>query len=221
MPRKTGRTFAVIGLGNFGSTVATELARFGNYVIGIDRDEAAASRLADKIGQAVIVDGKDEVALRDVGLAECDAALVAMGEGLESSVLTVMNLRLIGVGQIWAKAVSRTHHRILSKLGVDRVVHPEEEIGRHMAQVLNNPMVRDYVSLGNGFHIVNLRVPQGLAGRTLADLDLGRKFDLRAIGLMRGSDWLGGPETGSELATDDKLLLLGNRSNLRAFADSI
>ncbi|ATI42174.1 potassium transporter KtrA [Pacificitalea manganoxidans] len=215
------RTFAVIGLGNFGGTVAKELVRFGNYVIGIDRDERIVSDFAEVLSHAVIVDSRDDAALREAGVGDCDVGLIAMGEDLESSVLSAMNLKLIGVGQVWAKAVSRTHHRILSRLGVDRVIHPEEDMGRHIAQMLHTPFVRDYVSLGNSFHVVNFALPERLEGTTLADLKLARR-DLRCVGVMRGTEWLGdGLSCAQQLKPDDRILLLGRRADLRDFTSAI
>lgn len=221
MARFGPRTIGVIGLGNFGSTVATELQRFGNHVIGLDLDAKRVSALAETLSQAMIVDSRDEVALREAGFAECDIGVVAMASDLEASILTAMNLKLLGVSQIWAKATTKTHHRILSKLGVDRVIHPEIEVGQHIAQVLHNPLVRDYVSLGNGYHVVNFRIPKSLEGKTLDELPHTEKFNLRCIGVMRGTDFVGQDGTACTLERDDLLLLLGQRKDLRSFAASL
>ncbi|WP_089270422.1 potassium channel family protein [Puniceibacterium sediminis] len=215
------RAFGVIGLGTFGSTVAKELTRFGNHVIGIDIDEARVSAHADVLAQAMIVDARDDAALKETGLSECDAALVAMGSDLEASILSAMNLKLLGVETIWAKARTKTHHRILSRLGVDRIIHPEVEVGQHIAQVLHNPLVRDYVSLGNGYHVVNFRIPESLEGKTLDDLPHSDKFNLRCIGVMRGTQFIGQDGSACALNRDDLLLLLGQRADLRKFAASL
>lgn len=215
------KSFAVIGLGTFGSTVATELVRFGNHVTGLDMDEKRVSRMADTLSEAMIVDGRDELALREAGIGHYDVVLIAMGEDLEASILCTMNARLLGAKTIWVKASSRTHHRILSKLGADRIVHPEEEMGQHIAQVLHNPLVRDYVSSGNGFHVVNMIVPERLDGKTVESLQLEEKFELRCLGVMRGSEFLACANTHAALHPEDKLLLLGRRASLRKFSDSI
>ena len=215
------RTIGVIGLGNFGSTVATELTRFGNYVIGVDLNEQRVSNHVERLSQAVIADARDDIALREAGLADCDMALVAMGSDLESSILSAINLKLLGVETIWAKAKTKTHHRILAKLGVDRVIHPEVEVGQHIAQVINNPLVRDYVSLGNGYHVVNFRIPESLEGKSLDMLYHAKKFDLRCIGVMRGTEFIGQDGNPCSLQRDDLLILLGQRSDLRNFAASL
>lgn len=215
------RAFAVIGLGAFGSTVASELARFENYVTGIDADERRVAASGAGLSQALILDATDEQALREAGVDQHDVAVVAIGRNIEASILTVMNLRMLGLRTIWAKAASRTHHRILSKLDVDRVILPEQEMGQHAAQVLHNPAVRDYVSLGNGFHVVTIDVPERLEGRTAPDLKLAEKYDLRGLGVMRGGKFHDCAEEGFALAKEDRLLVLGRRPDLRRFGDAI
>ncbi|EKE44904.1 K+ uptake system component [Oceaniovalibus guishaninsula JLT2003] len=210
----------MIGLGNFGSTVATELVRFGNYVIGIDLDEALVSAHAETLNQALILDARDDEALRHAGIDACGAGVIGMGSSLEASVLATMNLRLLGIERIWAKATSRTHHRILSKLGADRVIHPEVDVGRQIAQVLHNPLVRDYVALGNGFHVVNLRIPATLDGKPLNGLPL-RKFNLRCLGVMRGTEFIASDGPNAVLHGDDRLLLLGRRADLRSYTATL
>jgi trk system potassium uptake protein TrkA len=214
-------TFAVIGLGTFGSTVATELANFGNRVIGIDIDEAPVSRLADTVTQALIADARDEDALREAGVGHCEVALIAIGEDLEANVLCTMNVKMLGVPCIWVKAVTKTHHRILSKIGADRVIEPEQEVGRHVAQKLHNPLIRDYLSLGNGFYIVDIRVPESLDGGKLGPLLANAYGKGRCIGAMRGTVFMPCQVEDVELQTDDKLLLLGERQELRNFSESL
>jgi|TARA_R100000935_G_scaffold3786_1_gene9439 trk system potassium uptake protein TrkA len=221
MAENKKRSFAVIGLGTFGSTVASELARFGNHVMGIDIVERNVARLADNLAEAIIADGRDEQALREAGVGNYDVAVVAIGEELEANILCTMNVKLIGVETVWVKAISRTHHRILTKIGADRIVQPEQQIGRHIAQMLHNPLVRDYVSLGNGFHVVDFRVPKILNGKSIGAVGLVDKFELRALGIMRGSEFVSCEDGAADLQTDDKLLLLGRRENLRQFGDDL
>lgn len=221
MAHMKNRNVVVIGLGTFGSTVATELARFGNHVLGIDTDERRVSALAETIAEAVIADGRDEEALREAGVGSYDVALVAIGEDLEANILCTMNVKLLGVPCIWVKALNRIHHRILAKLGADRVILPEQEIGQHIAQMLHNPTVRDYLSLGNGFYIVHFTVPERNEGRRLAELELAQQFSLHCLGLMRGAEFIACEPSTVELKSKDTLLLLGRREDLRAFGDTI
>ncbi|MFV0302889.1 MAG: potassium channel family protein [Paracoccus sp. (in: a-proteobacteria)] len=216
---RENRNFVVVGLGSFGSVVAAELARFGNRVLGVDIDERRVSTLAETLSSVVILDATDEGALREAGANQYDMALVSIGNDLEASILAAMNLRLIGVETIWAKAQNRTQHRILSKIGVDRVILPEHEMGRHTAQMLNNPAVQDYVALGNGFNVVNLLIPKRLGGRTIREIQIGE--GVRILGVMRGTEYVCGDDPDYLLKESDRLLLLGRRPELTAFGDRL
>lgn len=217
-PRKVN-TFAILGLGIFGSTVAKELMRFGNHVIGVDQDEGRVMAHADVLTQAMLVDVRDDAALREAGIGECDSALVAVGDDLEASILAAINLKTLGVQQVWAKATSKTHHRILSRLKVDRVIHPEVEVGQQIAQVLHNPLVRDSVALGNGYRVVNFMIPVRMSGMTLSKLRLA-EFDVQFLGAMRGTEFLGNDPDSLTFKTDDRVILLGKRADLRSFSSS-
>lgn len=221
MAKRTKGGFVVIGLDAFGATIAQDLARFGNHVLGIDKDERKVADLAESIAEAVIGDGQDEEALRQAGVADYGVALVSVSDDLEANLICTMNLKLLGVPKIWVKAVSRTHHRILVKLGADRVIDAEQEIGRHIALMLHNPLVRDYVSLGNGYFVIDFQVPEDLEGRGIGELDLMDRFSIRCLGLMRGSDYFAADAPEPVLESEDKLLLLGLRQDLRAFTDSL
>lgn len=214
------KSFAIIGLGIFGSSVAEELVRFGNYVLGIDTDEKRVHRLAGKLSEAIIADATDQQALGEMGIKQYDVVLVAVGEDLEASILCLMNARALGAKEVWVKANSRTHHRILAKLGAERILHPEEEFGQHIAQMLHNPLVQDYVKLGNGFHVFNIEVSSRSAGKPLNTLKLA-DFDLRALGLMRGTEYISCATGDVQLQQGDLLLVLGRRVDLRKFTNSL
>lgn len=218
---KEKRSFAIIGLGAFGGTVAVELARYGNNVLGIDMDERSVAQMAPLLSATVILDTTDELALREVGIDRYDVALVAIGEDIQANILTTMNMRMLGIETIWAKAANRTHHRILSKLGADRVILPEQEMGRHAAQMLNNPAVHDYVSLGNGFNVVNLMVSRQLAGKPFSALAIEKEPALRYLGMMRGTEFIESVEPDMPLAEYDRLLLLGRRVDLTRFGETL
>lgn len=215
------RNFVVIGLGMFGRTIATQLASFGNHVLGIDNDEAHVNDVIDELSEAVIADVRDEESLREAGVDQYDVAVIAIGDDLESNVLCTMNVKLLGVETIWAKAMSPTHHRILDRLGAARVIHPEEEIGEHVAQMLHNPLVRDYLDLGEGNYLVDLSIPEDLEGERLEKLKLAEHENIRLVGIMRGDGYLDGQDDETLLETEDKLLLLGRRDPLRDFSDSL
>ena len=135
----------VIGLGIFGRTVAKELARTGHEVIGIDNDAARVAAVADVLTQAVTADATDEQVLQELGVAHCDAALVAIGENIEASILTTLLLKDLKIAKVWVKAKDWRHHRILVRLEADRIIHPEYEVGCRTAQQLAHDGLEEYL----------------------------------------------------------------------------
>ncbi len=214
------RKFVVIGLDILGSTVARELASFGNHVLGICTDERSVSDIAEALNEAVILDARDAEALREVGVDQYDVAVIAI-KNLEANILAAMNVKLLGVPKVWAKAVNAVHDEILKRLEVDRVIHPEQEGAQHLAQMLHNPLVRDYIRVGEETHVVDFAVPEKLEDHLLAELKLGKRFKIRCLGIVRGSEYVSANENELRLREDDKLLLLGHRRSLLEFTDSI
>jgi trk system potassium uptake protein len=199
MVRKS-RSFVVVGLGAFGGTVATALAGMGDEVLGIARDEDA---------------------LKEAGAGQHDVAIISIGEDLEASILATMNVKLIGVPTIWVKALSRTHHRILSKIGVDRVIRPEHDMGLHVAETLHSPYVADYLSLGNGFHVINFIIPEVSKLKTIGDLRKLTGEKVQILGVMKGSEFQAGREDETVLMGGDRIMLLGRRKDLRQLAAGV
>ena len=216
----TSRSVAVLGLGSFGGSVARELARFGDHVLGVDTSETCVDRYSDLLYRTVIADTRDERAMEEVGLGQYDAAVVAMASDLEASVLSCMNARQAGVGEIWAKASSRTHARILESIGVDRIVQPEREFGEHIAHMLHNAAMQEYIRLAPRLHLASIRVGPERAGEPLEGLKLLDRFELRCLGLVRDGAHLGCADD-VELRDGDALLVLGSREHMRAFAEKL
>lgn len=211
--------FGVIGLGRFGSAMATTLAELGHDVIGVDGDELRVQHLADVITHAVQIDATDEKALRAAGIQDVDVAVVSIGENIESSLLVVMQLRELGINTIVAKAVTALHGRILEKLGVSRVIFPEREMAIRIAHSLVMPNVIDYIELSRDFSIVEVPAPETFVGRSLKQLELRPRLGLTLIAIKRQSD-TGTVVTNIAPAADevirdgDVLALLGSNERL-------
>ena len=150
--------FAVIGLGSFGATVATQLISLKHDVIGIDLDKKYVENISDKLTHAVIADATDEHVLDELDIQRCEAVVVAIGEDIEASILCVLHLKNMGVKKIWAKAKSKAHHMILTHLNVEKIIHPEEDMGVRVAQSLSYPMVSRYMSLEDDHYIVKIEI---------------------------------------------------------------
>jgi len=179
------RQFGVIGLGRFGSAMASTLGQLGHDVIGVDGNEDRVRQVADLITSAVQLDATDGKALRAAGLQDVDVAVVSIGENIESSVMAVMLLQEIGVKTVIAKAVTPLHARILEKLGVSRVVFPEREVAVRLAHSLVLPNVIDYVELSGDYSIVEIPAPPAFIGRTLKQLELRPRWGLTLIAIKR------------------------------------
>jgi trk system potassium uptake protein TrkA len=179
------KQFGVIGLGRFGSAMATTLAELGHDVIGVDGNEDSVHQLADVITHAIQLDATDARALRAAGIQDVDVAVVSIGENIESSLLVVMQLHELGIKTIVAKAVTPLHGRILEKLGVSRVIFPEREMAIRIAHSLVISNVIDYIELSRDFSIVEMPAPESFVGRTLKQLELRPRFGLTLVAIKR------------------------------------
>lgn len=211
------RTFTVIGLGAFGSTVARELARLGNDVLGIDLDPAHVNAIADDITQAVVADARNEDTLRDLGVHDCDAVVVAIGEDLEANILVTLTVKNMPKPEVWAKALNHNHHRILHKLGADHIVHPEHEMGLRLAHAMMYPEVVDYISLGHDLFTVEVRASEKLVGLTVAALQLGQR-GVHLLLVKHQRELLPVPSGDYVFRTGDQLVMAGALDNLRGIS---
>ncbi|MDP1571404.1 MAG: TrkA family potassium uptake protein [Vicinamibacterales bacterium] len=213
------RSFAVIGLGRFGSAMATTLAGLGHDVIGIDGDEDRVRALADVISLALQLDATDEKSIRAAGIQDVDVAVVSIGENIEASLLVVTLLRELNVKKVVAKAVTPLHGRILEKLGVERVVFPEREMAIRVANSLAGPNVLDYFELSSEFSIVEIPAPAEFVGRSLRDIGLRARFGLTTIAIKRTSRTDGditqvSPGPDDVIQAGDVLALIGSNERL-------
>ena len=161
---------AVLGLGRFGSSLVRELGNLDHEVLAVDFNEGRVQRTAPYCAKAAVADITDELALRDLGVASVEAAVVATGV-LEASVLAAMNLQALGVEAVYAKASTELHASILERIGVSRVVQPEQEGGERFAHLLRVSSARDYLSLSADYGIGVYPAPEHLHGHTVSALD--------------------------------------------------
>lgn len=213
--------FAVIGLGRFGSATSLELVKLGHSVLGVDANNKVVDRLADQITRAVIADVTDKHSLEELGLENYDVVLVAIGEDLEASLLCVVHLKSLGIKTIWVKATSHAQHLILAKLGVERIVHPEEEMGIRIAQALSYPMVNDYISLGNGEFVVEIEASEHLQGVPLSHFLGNGSNSIHVLLVKRRADITFHPAAAFTLEAKDTLIMTGQLQALKALAPKL
>ncbi|NUT34115.1 MAG: TrkA family potassium uptake protein [Hamadaea sp.] len=180
----------VIGLGRFGGTLAEALSRLGHDVLGIDENMKTVQEYSSRLDHVAQADSTDEDALRQLGVADFRRAVVGIGSDIEASILTVVALRDIGVGEIWAKAVTGKHGKILASVGAHHVVHPEAAMGERTAHLITSKMI-DFIEFEDHFAIAKTRAPQEAVGKTLAEAALRSRYGVTVVGVKtRGEDFV-------------------------------
>lgn len=179
------RRFAVIGLGRFGSTLARGLAASGQEVVAIDARQEIIEEIQDLVDQAVRLDATDEKALRAQGVDKVDVAVVCIGDNFEANLLAVVLLRSMGVAEVIARATSRTRAQILRLVGATEVVLPEDESAARLAQRLATPSVVDYLSIANGYSVVQLKAPKSFFNHSLDELALRKNLGVTVLAIRR------------------------------------
>jgi trk system potassium uptake protein TrkA len=207
-------TVTVIGLGVFGSTIALELARLGNDVLGIDLNPGRVNEIADRITQAVIADARDERVLRDLGVHESDVVVVAIGEDIEANILAALLVKTMPKPKVWAKALNHNHHQILEKLGTDHIVHPEYEMGLRVARTLIYAEVMDYIDLGDDQFTTEVRASERLTGKTLEALHL-EEHEVKCLLIKHKGLAMVPPPEHYHFELGDQIILFGTLSRLR------
>lgn len=216
--RPTHSPVAVIGLGRFGKSLALELVDDGVEVLGIDADAKVVQSLAGRLTHVVEADSTDEEAMRQLSLHEFDRAVIGIGTDLESSILSASVLLELGVPNIWAKAVSGSHARILGQIGVHHVVRPEHDMGKRVAHLVRGRML-DYIEFDDGYAIVKSRPPQSLLGLRLEESRPRSRYGITIVGVKRtGLDFTHAtPETVVE--DGDLIIVSGPRHQVEKFAE--
>lgn len=212
---RTPQLFAVLGLGRFGSSVAVTLARMGHEVLAVDVDEEKVQAVANEVTHAAQADTTDESAMRALGMRNVDVAVVSIGD-LEASVLTTLVLRSQGIKHIVAKAVSDAHGRVLDKVGADKVVYPERDMGFRVAHNLVSGNFIDYLELAPGYSIVELIAPARFSGNSLRQLDLRARFGISIIAIRRGENIEIGPGADAVIEEGDILVVMGRDDMLES-----
>ena len=182
------KTYVVIGLGRFGTAVATELCRLGHEVLAIDESEDRIQNIADQVTHAVAGDARDPAVLRALGVRNYDCAIVAAADDVGSSALVTMNLKEMGVKKVICKAQSMVHWKVLEKIGADMVVFPEYEMGMKLAQNLSSSNVLNFIELSEDYGIVELAAPKSWQGHSIRDLNVRAKYKVNIIAIRRNGE---------------------------------
>ena len=204
------KTYIVIGLGRFGCETAKELCRQGCEVLALDVNNDLVQSVSAEVTHAVVGDSRDKDVLRALDAANFDCAVVAIGGDLAASVLTVMNLKEVGVPEIVCKAHDETHRKVLTKLGATRVVIPEKENAIRLAKSLSTPNVLDYIELSEDYGIVEVPAPANWSGKNLLELQVRAKLGVNIIAIRRGEKITVSPSAHFEISAGDVMVMVGD-----------
>ena len=210
------RQFVIIGLGRLGSAMIATLTSLGYDVLGIDSDEEVVQDLAAEFPDAHLVaaDATEESVLHDLNVGQFDAAAVVIGENMEAGILAAANLKEMGVPFVVGRAISKLHARVLERIGVDRIIEPEKDMGAQVARTMASPGIMDYVDLGGDEALIESEVPEEWVGKSLADLHLSRQSGLTVLAIKPKGKAGTIPSGDSVFREGDVLVVGGTKEDL-------
>ncbi|MGY4689450.1 potassium channel family protein [Salibacterium sp. K-3] len=214
------KQFAVIGLGRFGVSVSTELHKLGHEVLAIDSNETKVNEMINDSTHSSVADGTDEKAMRALGITNFDHVIVAIGDNIQASILCTLLLKEMGIESVWVKAQNYYHHKVLDKIGADKIIHPEHDMGNRIAQHLVSEKVIDYIELSDDFSIVEIAAPTFMSQKSLIDLDIRAKFGVTILGIKRGKQFNISPRAEDQIFENDILIVIGHKNDLKRFEEN-
>lgn len=207
-------SYLVFGLGRFGSSLARSLCEQGQQVMAVDSSEELVQDIAPFVTEAVQLNATDEAALASLEVSSFDGAVVSIGENVRDSVLICVLLKEMGIPYLIAKANDELHAKVLRKIGVDKVVFPERDMGERVARSIVTPGVLDLMQLSDDFQIVEIRLPEKWAGNTLIGLNVRRRYGISILAVHRNGSYMVSPSADMQLEEGDTLLVLGKTEDI-------
>ena len=207
----------VIGLGRFGAATAGELDKLGRDVLAIDDDPALVQKWADRVKHTAVLDATNLAALEQVGAQDFPIAVVAVGSSIESSVLITTNLVDLKIPQIWAKAISESHGKILTRIGAHRVIYPEREAGERVAHLVSGRMI-DFIRFDDNFALVKMYPPKPIRGMSLTESKVRSKYNITVVGVKSPGKPFTYATENTVVTNHDLIIVSGTNEDIEAFA---
>jgi len=227
------KSFAVIGLGKFGSSVARALAERNREVIAIDRDERIVNEISDIVTEAVVLDATDEKALRSIVVQDVHVAIVAVGD-IEESILITLLLKDMGIKTIIAKAVSEQHKKVLEKIGATKIILPEKEVGENLARSLISPGIFDHIEMSDKYSLVEIKPLNKWVNKTIKQADIRNKYNVSIVGIKRKfphidekgemrelEEVIIAPPANTKILKEDILIIIGDKQSISKLRKSV
>lgn len=218
MAKSRNDAVLVVGLGRFGSAVAQVLEGLGREVLGVDRSPKLVQDFAGRLTHVIEGDATDEQTLKQIGAKEFRRAVVAIGTDIEASILATAALSDLGVDQIWSKAITRAHGRILERVGADHVVYPEHDMGERLAHVVTGRMI-DYVELDEGFALVETTAPREIVGKPLGETGVRKRYGITVVCIKPKGEAFTYATPETVVGVGDILVVAGETDKAEAFAE--
>ena len=216
MKQRARKQFAVLGMGRFGASLACRLCERGHEVLAVDKSIALTDEIAPHVTQAVCADAVEEGVLETLGVRNYDAVVVSIGQNVRDSILVTVLCKEQGVRRLIAKATDELHAAVLRKVGADRVVFPERDMGQRLALSLERQNYIDMIDLDAQHQLMELTAPVQWCGQTLAALDIRRRWGVNVIAIQRAGRLIVSPRAEEAIRPEDVLLVLGRGEDIDA-----
>ncbi len=224
------KQFGVIGLGTFGSAVAKELAAREFPVLAIDHKEEVVNRISSFVTQAIVADATDDIALKDAGIADCDTVIISMGEDIETSILATLIAKDLGVPNVIVKCTSMWHSKIAVKIGADKVIYPELEMAKKLAESMASPNILEQIEFSKDYNLVEIIAPEPFWKKTIKSANIRNKYGVNIIAIKRNVPFINddgqsdikeetniAPGPDDEILENDILVVVGKDEQLKKF----
>lgn len=211
------KEFVVIGLGRFGGSIVKELVELNADVMAIDISPEKVDDYASIATQAVAADTTDESVLKSLGIRNFEHVIVAIGDNIQSSILTTLMLKEIGVKKVTVKAQNDYHEKVLRKIGADQVVHPERDMGIRIANNMVSNNILDYLDLSDEYSIAEIKANEKITGFTLVELNIRAKYGVNIVAIKRGTHILVSPQAIETVELNDVLIVIGSDQDIHNF----
>ncbi|KJR45444.1 Trk system potassium uptake protein TrkA [Desulfosporosinus sp. I2] len=209
------KQFVVIGLGRFGTSVARTLSTLGHDVLALDKNEHAVHAIMHDVTQAVQADGREEETLRTLGVRNFDVAIVSMGDDLEANILITLMLKEMGIPVVVAKAQSLQHGKVLEKIGADKIIYPEQDMGIRLAHNLIRSNVMDFIELSPDYSIYEIGAPSHFLNKTLGKVDLRANYGINVMAIKKkGGHIMVAPGAEDIIEENDILVIVASKKAL-------
>ena len=209
------KEFVVIGLGRFGGSVCKELYRLGHQVLAIDIKEEKVNAVLNDSTKAVIADASREEVLKLLGVGNFDYAVVAIGDNMQASIMCTLLLKEMGVENVWVKAQNANHKKVLAKIGADRVIQPEYDMGIRVANQIQSGKLQEYIELSEEYSISELDISKRLANKTLNELNIRAKYGCTILAIKNGEKVNISPSAEDKLYEGDRIVVIGKNNDIK------